>query len=201
MKKNILILAVFALVVFLNQAHAQRYNQRYNNNNNYELGLKAGINVSSFQGGNDGIARNSLLGYHIGLTAENRINRNFAIQPEFLFSRVGGEEMYSDGLQARYYLDYVSVPVMAKFYLGDQLSLDFGPQLGFLVKDRANYSDDYFDYDAGANTFDLGFNFGLSLNLDRYWFAQARYNIGVTNAFDNPDAQNSVFQFSLGRRF
>ncbi|MBD0830957.1 porin family protein [Aestuariibaculum sediminum] len=197
MKNNILILAFVAITGFFSKTEAQNY--RFNNP--YNFGIKAGLNVSSFQGRQDGISRNSLLGYHVGLVAENRINRGFAIQPEFLYSRVGAEESYSDGVQGRYFLDYISVPVMAKLYLGDQFSLDFGPQLGFLVRDIARYSDDYYDYDAGANTFDFAFNFGLSMQLDRYWFAQVRYSVGVTTVLENPDVQNGVFQLSVGHRF
>lgn len=164
------------------------------------LGAKAGLNVSTFYGNRSGdeISRNSLIAFHAGLLAELRFTKNFALQPELLYSRAGAEEEQVVEFQ----LDYISVPVMAKFFIADRLSLDVGPQFSFLVNDTAKFHfGDIPDYDTDASTFDLALNAGLSLNFTEKWFAQARYSYGITTVGENPDINNGIFQLSLGLMF
>jgi len=164
------------------------------------LGAKAGLNVSTFYGNRSGdeINRNSLIGFHAGVLAEVKFNDAFALQPELLYSRAGAEEEQVVEFQ----LDYISIPIMAKFYIADRFSLDVGPQFGFLVNDTAKFHfEDIPDYDTNASTFDFALNAGLGLNLSEKWFAQARYSYGITTVGENPDITNGIFQVSLGLMF
>ncbi len=164
------------------------------------LGAKAGMNVSGFYGNrsDNRIERNNLIGLHAGFLAEIKFNDSFALQPELLYSRAGAEEENI----VRFQLDYIAFPIMAKFYLADKLSLDVGPQFGFLVNDEAEIQiEDEPRYNTDANTFDFVLNAGLSAKITEQWFAQVRYSYGITTVAENPDVNNGVFQLSLGYMF
>ncbi|RYG43202.1 MAG: PorT family protein, partial [Chitinophagaceae bacterium] len=96
------------------------------------FGLKGGANFSSFNGGVDGIDYKAKTGFHAGALVELKLLENVALQPELLYSSQGADV---EGI-GDFNLDYISVPVLAKFYVvSDKLSIDVGPQFSFLIDD------------------------------------------------------------------
>jgi hypothetical protein len=162
------------------------------------FGIKAGANFSNFQGdvNSDGITS-----FHAGGVLELNIVPTFSVQAEGLFSSQGGKAKYEEdgvvGVARDINLDYISVPVLAKFYiLPNTLSLTAGPQFSFLVND----ADEVLD----TKKFDLAASGGLELKIIAGLFAQARYNIGLTNVNGDEvrgDVKNGVFQLSVGYFF
>ncbi|NBL64475.1 outer membrane beta-barrel protein [Flavobacterium sp. NST-5] len=161
------------------------------------FGVKGGVNFSNFNGGVDGIDYSGRTGWHAGALVEIGVTENFKIQPEALFSSQGADV---DGV-GDFNLDYVSVPVLAKFYIvTDKLSLDFGPQFSFLVNESEEAFDDVLD-GGSNNSFDFALAGGLGLDITDSFFAQARYTIGLTEVSKDADVKNAVFQVSLGYKF
>jgi hypothetical protein len=164
------------------------------------FGVKAGANFSNFSGDLD---TDGITNFHAGAVLELNIVPTFSVQAEGLFSSQGGKAVYTEdgavGVARDINLDYISVPVMAKFYLlPDRLSLMAGPQFSFLVNDAKEQFD--------AKTFDLAAAGGVELKIIAGLFAQARYTIGLSNVFDDVegfdvDAKNAVFQLSVGYFF
>ena len=148
--------------------------------------------------------------------AEIFMGEKFAIQPELVYSQQGlqsEDEFLGAVIESKLKLDYLNVPVMAKYYVGEDLALELGPQFGFLMNaktevesDTGSSEDDVKDSFA---TFDLGIGGGLSFNMDTGWFAQARYIIGLSNVDDSDDSEgsiedditNSVLSLSIGYKF
>ncbi|WP_308991450.1 porin family protein [Mariniflexile litorale] len=190
MMKKIFILSVIVIGTFFKNTHAQTVN----------FGAKAGVNISTFHGNRSSnpIDRNSLVGVHAGFIAEARISDFFALQPELLYSRVGVEEENV----VKFRLDYIIIPIMAKFYLVDKLSVDVGPQFGFLINDIAKFNDDdAAKFDTDASTFEFAINTGIGINISEKWFSQVRYSFGITTISENPDIKNGVLQLSIGHKF
>ena len=177
MKKQLFIAMFFLVSIFNSDAQVVRF------------GIKAGANFANFNGGAAGIDYNSRTSLHAGVLAEIPLG-NIAIQPELLYSSQGADVKGIGDVN----LDYVSVPVLAKFYiLSDKLSLDVGPQFSFLI-DEAKESFE-------NETFDFALAGGASLNITKSIFAQARYTIGLTEASKDAEVKNAVFQLSLGYMF
>ena len=178
MKK--LILAVIAIVGFSTASQAQLL----------KLGIKAGPNFSNFSGGISEINYKARTSFHVGAVAELSLLENFSIQPELLYSSQGAKV---DGV-GDFNLDYISMPVMAKFYLmTDKLSLEAGPQFSFLVNDpQKAYDNQDFDFAVAG---------GLGLNLTKNIFVQARYVVGLSEVSKYAEVKNSTFQLSAGLRF
>jgi hypothetical protein len=166
-----------------------------------DFGIKAGANFANFNGdvNSDGITN-----FHAGAVVELNIVPTFSIQGEALYSSQGAEAKYEETVGGAIItgakdlnLDYISVPVMGKFYLlPDRFSLMAGPQFSFLVND----AEEAFK----AKSFDLAVAGGVELKVIAGLFAQARYTIGLTEVSDaeyTGSAKNAVFQLSVGYMF
>ncbi|RZJ71671.1 MAG: PorT family protein [Flavobacterium sp.] len=178
MKKIIFLLAAFA-GSFAMQAQG------------IDFGIKAGANFANINGdlNSDGINN-----FHAGAMLELNLVPVFSVQAEGLFSSQGGKYENTIGAAKDFNLNYISVPVMAKYYiLPDRLSIMAGPQFSFLV-DEAEEA-------YNSNSFDMAAAGGIELKLFLGLVAQARYTIGLTDVYDEVDSKNAVFQLSVGYFF
>jgi len=188
------------------------------------FGAKAGINIANLDVTDANIdSRTSL---HLGVTAEFEISDTFSIQPELLYSAQGATESdtYEDSFirevrESEWKLNYIQIPIMAKFYVSEGLSLEAGPQIGFLASaevDSDTTETDLFDgtsvstsstVDAKefVKSVDFGLNFGLGYKLDSGLNFALRYNLGLSNIYDVSEStakiKNRVFQLSVGYTF
>ncbi|PQJ21734.1 porin family protein [Tenacibaculum sp. SG-28] len=196
------LLSVFAICVF-SFSYAQ---------GNINFGAKAGLNLATLTGDAEADMK---AGFHIGGMAEISINEKFSVQPELLFSAQGAQEdiTFDNGAgdqteNLKYNFSYINLPVMAKYYVTEALSLEAGPQIGFLVDSKVKAAGETVDAEdllGDLSTIDFGLNFGFGYKLDSGLNFSARYNLGLSNISDdsNSDAEvkNSVFQFSIGYFF
>jgi opacity protein-like surface antigen len=155
-----------------------------------KFGLKFGANFSTLNG--DQFNGDNLTSYHAGAIVEISVLDNFSIQPEVLYSSQGAKIENRD-----LKLDYVAIPVLAKFYLiSDKLSLEAGPQFSFLTNSDIPVGETF-----ETNAFDFAAAGGLGLNLTQRIFVQARYVTGLSDTSKNASITNQIFQFSVGLRF
>lgn len=164
-----------------------------------KIGLKFGMNISSVNGNN---ANNldSRTGLVLGATAEIPLSEKFSIQPELLYSSQGAQQRDN----FKYDLNYVSLPIMAKYYIAKGFNVEIGPQFSFLVKDQLVPLDEFGGApreNTDAENFDLAANLGLGYQFDSGIFFQTRYNLGLIAISENPDIKNGVFQMTLGYQF
>lgn len=160
-----------------------------------KIGVKAGVNFANQTGDfPEEISKEGITSYHAGLVAEVKLLDRFALQPELLYSTQGAT--YKNAVsEFKNELGYLSIPVMAKFYLTDSFSLEVGPQASFLLSEKDNV-----DFD-DAETFEFGVNAGLGFKITENFFIQGRYGLGLTEASKNADIKNSTVQLSAGFMF
>lgn len=184
MKKRIATLILLILGIGFSQAQMLKF------------GIKGGVNFANYTGGDiSGVDFNTITSYHAGLVAELKLFENFAIQPELLYS-TQGSELEGLGDQIKNELGYLSLPVLAKFYLTpNKFSLEVGPQASVLVSERNEVDSN------DSNTFDFGIAGGLSFKITNSIFVSGRYVAGLTEAKKDADVKNSVIQFSVGFLF
>ena len=206
MRKSILLLV--AMVFGLLNLNAQEV----------KFGAKAGVNFASISGDetDDLDGRTS---FHFGAVAEIMISEKFSVQPELLYSAQGAKSTYEDEFEKEEVtikLDYINIPIMAKYYVAEGFSIEAGPQIGFLMNSEAEY--DYTDKeDSDFNesgtedlkdqikSIDFGFNLGLGYKMESGLNFGARYNLGLSDLWDIDTGgvknQNSVIQISVGYFF
>lgn len=163
----------------------------------FSFGVKGGLNVASIGGGTlTGVSGlGSKISFHIGGVAEVPISEKLALQPELLYSAQGTNWNFVGSSNLS--LDYVNLPILAKYYFLDRLSAEAGPVVGYLI----NTNDDIEDY----KSIDLGIALGASFKLNDHIFFSIRYQKGISD-INNVDTitvnnQNNVLQLSAGYAF
>ena len=166
----------------------------------FQLGVKAGMNISNFTGGSfDNVKKTALVGVHAGTYLRIRFS-NFALQPEILLSTQGAK---IDSLPGKFEwkITYINVPVMAQYYFnGGGFYIEAGPQFGFVV--NQDFADNTIrDF---ANNLDLAIAAGLGIKAKSGLGIGARYNAGLSKVGDfspsngiDPDFKNGVIQISV----
>jgi len=173
----------------------------------FSFGVKGGVNFATVTGGEDFDSPDSRTSFHAGVVAELPVTDMFSVQAEALYSGQGFKLDFDgpEGDKAEYQLDYINVPVLAKFYLTKGFSIEAGPQFSFLVNEEfdANPFSDGGDVviEDGANSFEFGVAAGITFQTEMGLFASGRYNYGITEIYDDSKLNNSVFQISLGYKF
>lgn len=177
----------------------------FSNAQETRFGVKGGLNLTSFAGGNYYDAK-SLVGFQVGGFAEIKIIERLSIQPEVLFSTQGAKLDGGSFGDFDSKLNYINVPVLAKFYITKQFTVEAGPQIGFLVSAKNDGNDAKDDF----KTFDTGFNFGAGYNFTDNVSVGLRYTVGLANIadyeVDNTEQyldspKNSVLALTLAYKF
>ena len=102
-----------------------------------------------------------------------------------------------------------NIPVMLKFYVIPELSIDFGPQLGVNVYSKMTQEwevldvkyKDTDDLKDETKTVDFGLGLGLTYNIAKDVFVQGRYTLGLTKVFEYGNDKNGNAQIAIGYRF
>lgn len=190
-----------------------------------KIGIKAGLNISSLTFDESELESSKKTGFTAGVMAEIPLAKNFAIQPELLYSQQGMKFSYSDAevsnshYKSTVNLNYLNIPVMLKYYVAKGFSVQAGPQIGILLKANNNYQDNFLGYENRedfnlkeySNGIDTSVNFGLGYQFKDKFYADARYNLSYSDIFKeanptgnyiiNTDMKNRVFQITIGYFF
>ena len=184
--KRIILSAVVALTV--HAAIAQ----------NVQFGVKAGVNLANF---NDDATPTSdaKAGLNVGGLAHIHITKQFAVQPEAVFSMQGAE--FSNGTKVK--VNYINVPVLGQYMFGEGFRVQTGPQLGILTSAKTHFNDVEVDSDNGYKSTDFAWTFGAGYLSKSGLGVDARYNLGISDIskIETTDLKNRVWQFGLFYQF
>ena len=171
---------------------------------NFQLGLKAGANISNFTNTNfRDVDNKAIVGFHGGAILSLLFGDHFAIQPEALISTQGAKMNFVDNAieDESYKLTYLTVPVMLKGRFNGGFYLEAGPQFGFKLDENipgANTGENF------AKNLDLGLGAGLGFHGKSGLGIGGRYVIGLSKVGDfegndlvDPSFRNGVIQLSL----
>jgi len=185
------------------------------------FGVKTGLNLSSINGGFTGekyestFSRKGYSSILIGVVSEFKISEKFAFQGELLYSQQGNKfemNQSSPGWDAIIFeqeikSNYINIPLIAKYYIKEGFSLEAGPQIGFLLSSKSNWTENWFDeynpdFYSGSgdikdykSSIDYGLNFGLGYKLDNGLNFGIRYYLGLAN-INNSDSLNNSYSYA-----
>ncbi|WP_322550602.1 porin family protein [Flavobacterium psychraquaticum] len=184
MKKLLLVAAIAVLAV--SNINAQEI----------KFGVKGGLNLANVSGDNTK-AFDPVTSFNLGLMSEISITDKFSFQPELMYSGQG----YSFNSDNVVELSYLNIPLMAKYYVAKGLSIEAGPQIGYLFSAK-NESVDVKD---SFKKIDFGANVGLGYKLENGLNFGVRYNLGLSNinniSGSSDKYKNGVLQASVGYFF
>lgn len=165
----------------------------------FQLGIKGGVNISNFTGGDfKDLDNKALVGFHAGGFVSFFFGDHLALQPEVLFSSQGAK-LESAGEEQNLKVSYVNIPVLLKYRFTGGFYLEAGPQIGFKVSEKT----DDMPIDDFAKSTDISIAGGLGWHSDMGLGIGARYTAGISKVGDfdagdiDPDFKNGVIQISL----
>jgi len=162
----------------------------------FQLGLKGGVNISNFSGGEfRNIDKKALVGFHGGGFVSFLLGDNFAIQPEVLFSSQGAK-LKGAGSEENFKVSYLNIPLLAKYRFNGGFYLEAGPQVGFKLNESVPNN----TINSFAKNLDLSIDAGLGFHSRSGFGIGGRYTAGISKVGDfnsetiNPDFKNGVVQ-------
>lgn len=173
----------------------------------YGIGVKAGFNFATISRGNLSQPPDARSSFYFGFNYEIPIiEQVFSVQPELIYTRQGFEKRYvtpDNRHTSIYKVDYISIPLVARYYVVRGFSLEAGPQVSFKIGEK--FDRDQTDLEPinpdDVNNFDYGFILGLSFEFESGFFVNGRYNRSFNEIIDGLNAKNTVIQLGVGYKF
>ena len=211
MKKVILMIALVTVSVSNSNA------QTTSNRETLSYGIKAGTNYSNVydEQGNDFVA-DGKFGFVVGAFVAIPLGKIIGIQPEILYSQKGFKST-GTFLGSTYSLtrtsDFIDVPLLLAVKPVDQLTLLFGPQFSYLMKQKDEFTggtisstqqQEFDNSDISRNILsltggtDLNLSDKLVLGLRAGW--DIKTNEGDGNS-STPRYKNMWYQATVGYKF
>jgi hypothetical protein len=165
-------------------------------------GLKLGLNLSNqtMSSTESGFTSSPSFrpSIHAGGYLTLMLSEKFGVQPEILYSGQGYKE--TGGTIA---IDYITVPVLARYNFTSLFSVHLGPQIGVLMSAKAKPdgggdAEDLKEYLKGT---DIGVAAGIGIDLPMGVNFGFRFVKGFTNIIDDTDEvkyKNYNLQLSVG---
>ena len=172
----------------------------------FNLQPKVGVSIANLTELKDTDPR---VGVVAGVEGEYQASDIISVSAGVLYSMQGSKyeyELRNQKYKSTNKLDYINVPIMANVYVTKGLAVKLGVQPGFNVSSSNKQEVNTFagsgssTFDVKAKSVDFSFPVGLSYEYNNFQL-DARYNWGLTKAFENGKAKNSVFQITLGYKF
>lgn len=153
---------------------------------NAQLGVRAGLNLSSYTAKSDGVSLNgdTKVGFHFGIVNDFKLTDNITFRPGLLYSGMGGKlTVLEEDFSTSY--NYLNIPLsfIYNFSTEDRgFFAEVGPYVGFLLSAKSG------DQDVKDNhkSLDFGLNLGLGYDLGSF-IVGANYGLGLANIAKTED--------------
>lgn len=178
-----------------------------------KYGVKAALNMSNVKFSEDiGMDPKVKMGLAIGGFLRFDVSEKFAIQPELLYSSMGTvfKDIEEEGFEydATYKLGYLSVPIIAKYYVSPGLSIQAGPQLDLLLSAKVKYEaegeSETEDMKDEFESLNLGLAFGLGYEMESGLGFDLRYVLGLSELMKDADevkTKSTLIQIGVTYKF
>ncbi len=185
-----------------------------------KFGVIGGLVFSTLYG-DEADSFDSRTGFHFGIMATRSVSEDFAIHGELLYAAMGsdfkeeGFDIFEAGtnrggggdITGTYKLDYLLLLIAAQYEIAKGLTLEAGPQVGFLLsaKDEFEFDGISEEEDVKDQTkgLDVGVSGGVGYEFDLGLYLKARYYLGLLEVNDfmfpgNESWKNGALFFSAG---
>lgn len=160
-------------------------------------GPKVGATFSTANGVTDAKAR---AGVVAGMFAESAVNDWLVMEADLLFSQQGYDLDTSP--KDRFRADYLTMPIVGKYYLLDGLNFQMGAQFGYLLGVKEKVGDTKRQVRDEFNKYSISFIAGLAYDFDFGMIIECRYHYGLTPMVtSNSNSRGGHLQVMLGWRF
>ena len=180
------------------------------------FGIKAGTNYSNvYDSDNEDFVADGKFGFAAGAFVAIPFGKFIGIQPEILYSQKGFKSSgtyFGSTYEMTRTTDFIDVPVLLAVKPIDKLTLLFGPQFSYLMKQKDNFTggtisstqqQDFDNDDITKNI--LGLTGGVDINVDNLVFGlRAGWDIKTNEGngdSSTPRYKNMWYQGTVGYKF
>lgn len=159
------------------------------------LAAQFGFNFSNLVGDID--TATLKLGFQGGVAAEFQFGKNFYVQPELVFTLQGAID--SEHAEDKVSLNYVALPIVAKYFLSRGFNVQFGPRVGMLVMAQVTLDETDIQIKDQLGTWDYGVVFGTGYQK-KSWGVSARYYHGFSDIYEATEGvtiRNQMLQITV----
>ena len=143
-----------------------------------KFGPIAGNNLANV--GGDVISENvTKIGFHVGGIVEISVNDNFMVAPGIIYSMKGTRIKSNSDFKTN--LNYLEIPVNAKYKLESGLNFFAGPYIGILMSAKSTHGTKDVDVKEFFQSTDIGVNIGLGFDRESGFGISAQYGLGISN--------------------
>lgn len=192
------------------------------------FGVKGGVNLSSLRYDPEPDHDLKLkTGFLVGGIIQYKLKENFALEAQLLYAQQGVKEEFrtpeliggpnnppdpsiGPGYQTsegKINLKYINLPILARYYFTEYLSINAGPQLGYLISAKGEFEQEEYEVKDNYSDLDLGLNAGIGYEFTNGIVLNATYYLGLKDIFavEDPfivtEIKQNVIQFSVGYLF
>jgi hypothetical protein len=160
-------------------------------------GVRVGGNLANLKYSEGDLSEtdDSKFGPLVGLYLTAMLNDQFGIQPELVYSSMGsksGDETTK--------LGYISIPILVRYQIVEQVHLLLGPQPSFLLSAKIEEDGEDFDVKDELKSLDFSGVIGIGADFDRFNVG-LRYALGLASILDEDDdfkIKTRAFQIVVG---
>lgn len=181
MKKILVLVAMF----FLIKTQAQE---------KFRFGVKLGVGSGTLTESNT--TNDSYSTFLLGIQSNYQFNEKMTLKTDVYYTRYGAE----NDIDFNYlYLDYLNIPVLAKYFIGNKnnFNIQLGPEFGFLMSSDVNEE----NVDNLFNVFNFSGVLGVGYDFKNNFTLAVSYRAGLTNITDLASSKTSLYDISLGYFF
>jgi tetratricopeptide (TPR) repeat protein len=143
------------------------------------VGINAGLNLSKINLEKTGNTDNKT-GFHAGALFQFNLSENITLNPQINYSQQGGEQISAGATtKDKYSFDYIDMTLILKYLLGKKISIDVGPQLGYLLSAKRDINNRPTDIKSLYSSTNISFAAGLSYLIKSGFGVQAKYISGL----------------------
>lgn len=166
-----------------------------------QFGAKGGLNIANMNVSNgfNGYSYSTLANFNLGVFLKIPVVRYFSVQPEVYYSGQGFKFDDGNGGTTTEHVNYLNIPVLAKFTFPVGLFLETGPQLAFKLNAKDKFADGSTqDVSSYYNSADFSWVIGAGYKIPMAPVAiDLRYNVGVTNVANDAQYGNGYGQYGV----
>lgn len=152
-------------------------------------GFRGGFNLANI--GADAENNSIRPGFHIGAYYQSTLSDKLLFEPEVQLS-FQGANADDDALGFDQSITMLNVPLMAKYLVNDEFSVNAGPYIGLILGAEAKADDDDFDNKDFFNSLDFGLGLGASYELPSGINLSIRYLLGLADITDDEGGTETV---------
>lgn len=185
----------------------------------WSFGIKGGMQYNQYRGSGLEDGSSGAASFHIGGLVEYKLSEKFSLQSEAVlmqngnfFENVKMNNTLSVSTDGEWTVNYLNIPLLAKYYVKKRWSIEAGPQIGIRLGSSGKIERLFEDgtmttqnvYGHIVKGLNVGMSLGTTYEFSNGIFASARYTRGISNEKilgSNLKLKNENFQFSVGYKF